>query len=374
MLTYGLVKQRGPYARDYPQSYQQDNREVISPRYPFSAADADANAYHNRSLWAARLVPDSANLENPQFKMDVLKERQKEMQLRVNLSLLFGNSFGVEDAESGEAPSGMPEEPQGEEGEPIKEEVGNKEDEVIEPGEDFYPISPEELAPIVEEATNAVASVFDRFQITADQIRPYMSRMLPVVSHFINTGVLAVEGGIELLLGPTAARYLIRAIREDERLRRAFTTALSDYAIRPAARFIGGQVREFLYDPTNYVQILFGGQERGLPPPALPITFPDGSPAPLPPGPGMFDDAADTGGAMALDTVSQNAPTIIRLLLNYLAGPGANPTDITRLANTFAGPVSIINGRQLRLRGPDGRVVNLQQMLRRAFGRRTNLR
>jgi hypothetical protein len=391
MLTYGLVKQRGPYARDYPSSYKQSNEEIISPRYPFDASAASSDAYHNRSLWAARLVPDSANLEAPKFKMDVLKQRQKEMELKVNLSLMFGNSFGVEGAvDEGQPLGGVPGDRMPNEApeEPVKEEEVKQEEDVIEPGQDFYPITAAELAPVVQTATEALGSLFDRFQITRENMQPYMNVMLPIVSHFVSTGALAVEGGIELLLGDRVGGFLINLLRQDERLRREFTTMISDYAVRPAARLVGQQVRNFLYDPSNFIQLTFGRGERGQPPPPLPITFPDGAVVPTPTtyiptstigsvgegvAVGVGNTLGEIGRDIAAQTIQQNAPSIVRMLLGYLAGPGANPTDINRLANAFAGPVTIVNNRVLRYRGPDGRVVNVERLLRRVFGRRAAL-
>jgi len=97
MLTYGLVKQRGPYAQNYPSSYTPNSNDVtiVSPRYPYDPTVGDSSSVHKRSYWAARVVPDSANLQNPKSNLYAAKSGQKQMQLQVHLNALFGNTFGV---------------------------------------------------------------------------------------------------------------------------------------------------------------------------------------------------------------------------------------------------------------------------------------
>lgn len=128
MLTYGLVKQRGPYSQNYPSSYTSKSNDVtiVAPRYPYDPAGESTSIY-NRSYWAARLVPDSTNLQNPKTTLYAAKAEQKQMQLQVHLDALFGNTFGVskETQTSGMPSPPPPPTPQDEmdEDTPVKDEM-----------------------------------------------------------------------------------------------------------------------------------------------------------------------------------------------------------------------------------------------------------
>jgi hypothetical protein len=107
MITYGLVKQVGPYSKNEPSSYnfETQNRVVMSPRYPYDPS-GESTSIHNRSLWAARLVSDAGNLEDPKTSLQYVKAKQKKENLTIVLGNLFGNTFAV-------APPTEPQQPQG---------------------------------------------------------------------------------------------------------------------------------------------------------------------------------------------------------------------------------------------------------------------
>jgi len=107
MITYGLVKQVGPYSKNEPSSYNPgaQNTIVMSPRYPYDAS-GESTSIHNRSLWAARLVSDAGNLEDPKTSLQYAKAQQKKENLTIVLGNLFGNTFAV-------APPTEPQQPQG---------------------------------------------------------------------------------------------------------------------------------------------------------------------------------------------------------------------------------------------------------------------
>jgi hypothetical protein len=87
-MIYGLVQNVGPYSTKKRQSYQADNTEFISPRYPFTPDYS--GAVHQQSDWSQRRVQDK-DFINPRQKL------QKEAYLEnlVQLSNLMTNSFAV---------------------------------------------------------------------------------------------------------------------------------------------------------------------------------------------------------------------------------------------------------------------------------------
>lgn len=99
MITYGLVKQVGPYAQDYPSSYKPSNTETIVPKYPYVSVVGNGT----KSLHAQRLVPDSTKGANPKYSRLKFVPQKKDFQLNVILyqpsvggPTEFGNTFGVE--------------------------------------------------------------------------------------------------------------------------------------------------------------------------------------------------------------------------------------------------------------------------------------
>lgn len=104
MITYGLVKQVGPYSRNYPQSYQADNTEVIRPRYPYNPVIG----LGDKSRYAARQVQDKEGIANPKLRKVQAIQKNREMQVRLDLSNLFGKTFMVADEADGTQPTVMP--------------------------------------------------------------------------------------------------------------------------------------------------------------------------------------------------------------------------------------------------------------------------
>lgn len=104
MLTYGLVKQVGPYGRNYPQTYQQSNMEVIQPRYPYNPTIG----LGTKSRYARRLVEDREGMANPKLRKVRAEAKNKEMRLQMDLSNLFGRRFMVVDEVDGTLPVTMP--------------------------------------------------------------------------------------------------------------------------------------------------------------------------------------------------------------------------------------------------------------------------
>jgi hypothetical protein len=107
MITYGLVKQVGPYARDYPSRYIPSNKIVMAPRYPYSPMEG----FEEKSPFAARQVPDREQLQKPKKQKLQNEIAQKQYQALVNVflpSMMFNQPFGVQNAA---APSVPPSEP-----------------------------------------------------------------------------------------------------------------------------------------------------------------------------------------------------------------------------------------------------------------------
>jgi len=88
MIKYGLVQNIGPYSVKKRQSYQADNTEIISPRYPFTPDSS--GAVHRQSDWTQRRVQDKEFI-NPRQKL----QRERYLENLVELSNLMTNSFGV---------------------------------------------------------------------------------------------------------------------------------------------------------------------------------------------------------------------------------------------------------------------------------------
>lgn len=94
MITYGLVKQVGPYSKNEPSSYSStaNNVVVMSPRYPYDPV-GESTSIHQRSLWASRLVSDAANLEDPKTSLQYARAQQQKENISITLGNLFGNTF-----------------------------------------------------------------------------------------------------------------------------------------------------------------------------------------------------------------------------------------------------------------------------------------
>jgi hypothetical protein len=104
MLTYGLVKQVGPYARNNPQTYQQSNMEIIQPRYPYNPTIG----LGTKSRYAQRVVEDREGVANPKLRKVRAEQKNKEIRLQMDLSNLFGRRFMVMNEVDGTLPVTQP--------------------------------------------------------------------------------------------------------------------------------------------------------------------------------------------------------------------------------------------------------------------------
>lgn len=93
MITYGLVKQIGPYAVDYPASYKRNNAVDIAPRYPYNSIVG----YGEKSAYAAREVEDKEGVATPKLPQFKYQDEKKQYGVMVNMfQPTFGLSFSVE--------------------------------------------------------------------------------------------------------------------------------------------------------------------------------------------------------------------------------------------------------------------------------------
>lgn len=119
-MKYGLVQTIGPYSVKKRQSYQADNTEIISPRYPFTPDSS--GTVHQQSDWAQRRVQDK-DFINPRQKL----QRERYLENLVELSNLMTNSFGVPKTVLTTATQTQPSVAQGEtQTEPSLEDAGNQ--------------------------------------------------------------------------------------------------------------------------------------------------------------------------------------------------------------------------------------------------------
>lgn len=91
MITYGLVKQYGPYAKPYPTSYQSDDTQVIAPRYPY--VPALGNTVYNPSKWGKRQVTEMESYANPKLLQLQAGREMRDLELKSALARIFGNNF-----------------------------------------------------------------------------------------------------------------------------------------------------------------------------------------------------------------------------------------------------------------------------------------
>lgn len=104
MITYGLVKQIGPYARDYSARYKVPNTETIIPKYPYSPIVGTGEP----SKYAARLVQDKDGKANPKLRSLKYKKEQEQYAAIVQFNQVFSTQnvlAGVPGEGSGEGGS-----------------------------------------------------------------------------------------------------------------------------------------------------------------------------------------------------------------------------------------------------------------------------
>jgi hypothetical protein len=92
MITYGLVKQIGPYARDYPSTFSRQNSVSISPKYPYNPEIGMGRP----SNYAARLVEDKDGKDQANPKLRELKyKKEKEQYAAI---AIFNQVFSTENS------------------------------------------------------------------------------------------------------------------------------------------------------------------------------------------------------------------------------------------------------------------------------------
>lgn len=324
MLTYGLVKQVGPYARPYPARYKVQNKTVISPRYPYDPS-GDSTAVHNRSAWAARVVPDGPD-PTSKTQLQREKQQQQDMQLNVVIESLFGNTFGTETDESETKTMPGITEPQNI-GEPEPVSYPNiKEEEDIEEM-NLVPLEPSNVnwRRGIVSAIRQGSQILQSASTPLQAISGYMRTMIPLVGHLVDTDRLTLNAGLTLLLGRDYARPLIDFLRTRDDLRTQLTRAFTDYVVEPSANV----VRDFVSDPDNFVNL------------ALQESF-EGAQAVTP----WLDQLAEDLSTTATQTAGDRAMSLVGLLLNTLVA--TEPMVAPRISGPI-GPVgTIVGGYNLR--------------------------
>lgn len=92
MITYGLVKQIGPYAQPYPSTYRKRNKE-ISPGF----SGEPKQGILEPSSFAKREVEDTAGAKNPRFP-NIYEQRaaleKKSFLKKLTVEIMMNNRFG----------------------------------------------------------------------------------------------------------------------------------------------------------------------------------------------------------------------------------------------------------------------------------------
>lgn len=380
MLTYGLVRQRGPYAQDYPSSYDPSvrNSQNISPRYPYNPEIG--NSVYNGSDWAKRKIVDGESYANPKLRKLQAENEMKMNEMQTFFSKLFGSNFAAnlsklphtanpETSRAGPPPSG--DEPPGEPTQPNQSMPNDAEPEEMEEEpeikEEEEEVEEAALVPLENfprsrwtGVTRAVSNIYN--SVSTDVIQEMIGYMLPVVSHFLDTRRITIETGLRMLLGRQIGGVAINFIREDERLRSYITSAISDYAVQPPVEIL----RQFVQNPSQFLTIITDAAVES-------------------PG-NVFQLALDSGGEM-MEQLGQDIAQTIRVeggnqgisiistLLSYLQASSTNPrllqSGFEQLAGTVSGPVAMVGGRTLRPRTSQGRAITGRVL--RAIRRRTAL-
>lgn len=390
MITYGLVKQVGPYSSKNLgiSSYNPRARdtEIISPRYPYTPSMG--HAVYNKSRWAKRQVLDREGYANPKLRKVQATNEMKELELKTMLGKVFGATFqarvtplphsisvsqalhGIPGGDPewygtdsggntlGAIPGSMPSVV--ERDEPEEPEV--KEEDIEEANLvplDEYGVTPNQFSQGISQAFQTATNIFSMLDRPISSISNQMAVLYPVITHFINTRQLALEGGMRLLLGPSAGDLIIRLMRQDERIRRFVTERISQYAIQPAADLL----RNFAINPSAYLSIVATGTattDEALVPTST-----------LPGGGSVYDTLMDTLSNLGVTAASQVLPgaqqttgSIIRTFINLLQISADAPRQIEQLANTVSGAVTFVGPYTLRARDPvTGLVVNPSRVL-----------
>jgi hypothetical protein len=94
MITYGLVKQIGPYAINYPQGFSRNNTTTIAPKYEYK--NMLGTVVYDRSEWAGRIVQDKdyfiANEQNLGKERAIFKKKQALTRLKALIENRLGSN------------------------------------------------------------------------------------------------------------------------------------------------------------------------------------------------------------------------------------------------------------------------------------------
>lgn len=275
MLTYGLVKQQGPYSkggRSVWSPYAR-NTAVISPTVPtpMLAGYLEPSQYARRKLRKEGQVP--------QYTLPVINRPNELITLLKQLATFSGQFMadrprpdrGTAPPRPGDPstmdPNAPPVDPNAPATDPNAPDVKDETEPPIktedEETEEVQPLRP--LGDLVEgdgqisrlqrgqflnPALDLIRQGISR--LNGLQLASYVNRVLPVVWYFVDTQQLTTEAALTLLVG-NYARPMIRALRTGMRLRTDLTQALSDYAMQPTVRTFRDVAQFTVSQGINYI-------------------------------------------------------------------------------------------------------------------------
>lgn len=244
MLTYGLVKQQGPYSkggRSVWSPYAR-NTAVISPTVPtpMLAGYLEPSQYARRKLRKEGQVP--------QYTLPVINRPNELITLLKQLATFSGQFMadrpkpdrGTADDTTTMDPNAPPPDPNApdvkdETESPIKTEDTDTEE--LPPLGDFVEedeqVSRIQRGRFLNPALDLIrqgVSVLNGLQLSS-----YVNRVLPVAWYLVDTNQLTQDAALTLLFGDYA-RPMIRAMRNSMDLRSEFSRAISDYLAQPVVR------------------------------------------------------------------------------------------------------------------------------------------
>ena len=266
---YGLVRQNGPWSltpRDIqningPAPQSPSDFQAIRPYVSSSKPSSKPSKYAVRDIVYQPYIAASRGVKIP---LGTLKRPQG-----VNLPPMIPDSIATQDFRMG--PSDGPLTP-----EPYKVEPNLPGEEVKTEGapegapEGGSPVqevalqevaSPEEGSPsslgaaanqIAQRAVESTVSVASNIRRAANTITAMTRSTAPVIGYMVDSGQLALEGGITALFGNTIATPIIDVMRTNDDIRRDFTRWFSDNAIRPLTEKARSQLGSVLENPAPY--------------------------------------------------------------------------------------------------------------------------
>jgi hypothetical protein len=252
MITYGLVKNVGPYGKGYLASYHSSNTERIAPSYPYEPS----LGLPTPSKYAKREVMDGEGVANPRFP-NIFEQRQKwerqNMFKKVVEDLVMHNRFSrrTEIGDQGDfsTPGGQPDDPNtlGE----------NTQEPPLNPGvyENMYPdVDVEEEIIELNEATRRPAFEGQTEDAVSTMIRTsgnvasltnrvgnYVQNLVPVLSALVDLREITIDSIPRILFGPN-----LNPGPMYNALRRGITQQVQNYIANPATDAIRGMVFRLL--------------------------------------------------------------------------------------------------------------------------------